>query len=444
MANDRIKSDPIPIPNKKLKKAHRIGNYIYWSPPLAKGSFSKVFLAKYCPVKEEDKFSYTYPDNLTDENLLAIKKISVREASQLSIKRLQREITLLKSLSHPNIVKFYDAFTDISNNTYIVTTYCNKGNLETYTKNEWLLPEEIKLYISQLRNGLLYLVSNNILHRDIKPANLLLHEEKGNTILKIADFGLAKNFQNLSEDLSSTLCGTPCYLGPELLIDKHKYTLVSDLWPIGIIIYQLWTHQLPFGNRPKNILELIKHFNNFVLIWPKKGPDDENLEIPGEVKELLSGLLVIDPTKRCHWGNFFDCNWLKDCPKEEIEEDNSVIEPSFIQSNLKNIKEKLLEHEEPEVESSAKWTGKFNIHEEYLYRPEKSSCPASIKTDSPSSDTGGFLSRIGSFNASSITLTNSPILRYVSTGVGLVSSGIKDGITMLSSLSLNDETVKKE
>ena len=281
------------LPNSNIHKREcfKISKYLYYTPPIGKGSFSKVYLG------------YD-PENRMN---VAIKKVSLKDTKKMSLSRLQREIKLLKKLNHPNIVRFIDTFTDISDNVYVITEYCNYGSLEKFIGGKGdeivqLFEDEIKTLIYQLKEGLRYLLTNNILHRDIKPQNILLHRDGDEINIKIADFGFAKHFEVLEVDsMMETLCGTPLYLAPEIIIDK-KYTLYSDLWSVGIIMYQLFYHTTPFQT-PKNILELIRNIEKLNIIFKK---DTSN-----NAQDLMKTLLNPDPVKRIDWGNFFNHTWFE-------------------------------------------------------------------------------------------------------------------------------------
>jgi serine/threonine protein kinase len=282
------------IPSTQCAK---IGDYIYFTPCIGKGSFSKVFAG------------YNINCKTDPPEYVAIKRINLSDLKKISIKRIKREIDLLKCLNHPNIIRFYDSFTDVACNIYIITEYANYGDLGRFIgkskKNQRLSLDEIKSYFVQFRSGLRYLLANNILHRDIKPQNILLHKSKVNgqdiITVKIADFGFAKHFESLSEDsITETLCGTPMYLSPEVVKSK-RYTILSDLWSVGVILYELCYHTTPF-KRPRNLLELVRNIDQMGTPSFPPGTDKE-------LVDLLTFLLHIQPEKRMSWGSFFSHPW---------------------------------------------------------------------------------------------------------------------------------------
>ena len=92
--------------------------------------------------------------------------------------------------------------------------YCDAGDLSQYLRKYRVLPEsQAQQFLMQLSNALQIMWENNLIHRDIKPQNLLLSNENGNLVLKLADFGFARTVQPL--DLAETLCGSPLYMVKE-------------------------------------------------------------------------------------------------------------------------------------------------------------------------------------------------------------------------------------
>ena len=142
-----------------------------------------------------------------------------------------------------------------------------------------------------------YLLDNNILHRDLKPQNILL---TNNYDLKITDFGFARYVDKSKDIVIQTLCGTPMYMAPEIMKYK-KYDIKSDLWSVGVIMYQMLFGKLPYN--AKNFLDLIKSIDK----KPIKIPDF--ITVSPSCKDLLLKLLQKDPNKRINWNDFFNHHW---------------------------------------------------------------------------------------------------------------------------------------
>jgi serine/threonine-protein kinase ULK/ATG1 len=245
----------------------KIGTYIYTKKKyIGSGSFAKVYKGQ----------------NIITKQIVAIKVIYKNKLNKQINSKIDLEIKVLKeNNNHNNIVKLIDVlYSDDLKYVYIIMEYCENGDLSTYIKNNKLNEEQVKYYMIQLKNGLEYLRNNNIIHRDLKPANILLTQNY--KILKIADFGLAKNIHDYSE-LMDTLCGSPLYMAPELINNK-KYNLQSDLWSIGIILYEMLYHKHPYGN-PQNIIELIDKINNHVIIF-------DNINLTDDAIKLVKMLLI--------------------------------------------------------------------------------------------------------------------------------------------------------
>jgi len=136
---------------------------------------------------------------------------------------------------------------------------------------------------------------NNIIHRDLKLGNILIKytdETKKKFIPKLGDYGLSKELKD--QQVTGTHLGTPATMAPEIMMDR-KYNEKSDLWSIGIMIYQLHFKEFPYkGFNEQEILKQIK-FNN-----PIKQPEDPQL------RDLLNKLLVMDPKKRISWDDYFN------------------------------------------------------------------------------------------------------------------------------------------
>jgi serine/threonine protein kinase len=254
----------------------RIEDYIYFNKKIGKGSFSRVYKG--------------YKVGLPDK-LYAIKKMEYDPDNQ----RLKQEIEVMKNISHPNIIKLYDVIYE-EDSMYLILEYCKKGDLSKYLKNRPLKEEYAQKYLNQMVSALKYLISKNIIHRDLKPHNILVTDK--NT-LKISDFGFARYFE--TNTLVDTLCGSPMYMAPEIMKNKN-YTIKSDLWSVGIILYEMLTGYPPY--KVKTIYNLIKSIDQNKINLPKK------ISITDECNDLLFKLLIKEPEDRIEWEDFFKHPWL--------------------------------------------------------------------------------------------------------------------------------------
>ena len=235
---------------------------------LGAGTFSEVKLGINKITKEKVAIKMLDKDKINNENDLT---------------RLKREIHMLRTFSHINIIKTYEiAENDV--NFLIIMEYCKHGELfNQIIEKKKLTEKEASYYYYQLINGLEYIHSNGIVHRDLKPENLLI--SKGN-ILKIIDFGLS-NFFN-GENLLKTPCGSPCYASPEMVSGKKYNGFFIDIWSSGIILYAMICGFLPFEDKNNNIL--FKKIANCKIDYPKF--------ISKNAKSLLKKIIVNDPEKR--------------------------------------------------------------------------------------------------------------------------------------------------
>ena len=211
---------------------------------------------------------------------------------------IKREFSLLKRLNHPNIIKLHDVIIDTNfNNIYFIIDYYSKGDLASFLKRRPLKEKYCKKYLKQLACGLEYLHSNNILHRDLKPQNILLTDSYD---IKLTDFGFARIIDK--NEMINTLCGSPMYMAPEI-INKRDYNIKSDLWSVGIIMYEMLYGCVPFN--VNNFIEKIKKINQDHIIFNNK------IHISQECHNLLLSLLQKNPSQRIPGKNSLIINGLK-------------------------------------------------------------------------------------------------------------------------------------
>jgi serine/threonine protein kinase len=194
---------------------------------LGEGGFAKTFHA----IHKHDGLDY------------CIKEIPLRGVSEQDLANVQDEAKILARLKHPNIVKYKTSFVE-NNNFYIVTELVTGGSLaDLISKHPHGLPAaQTTAILKQLINAIQYMHSNGLIHRDIKSANILLKEDG---TIKVCDFGLSKTTK-ADRITSTTRKGTVQYAPPEFFDEALSLTEKSDIWSIGITIYEMSTGHLPF------------------------------------------------------------------------------------------------------------------------------------------------------------------------------------------------------
>lgn len=267
-------------------------DFIVHSKPIGIGSFSKVFKAK------------------KDNKLFAIKKINI--INKKNEKKFKKEFELMRRLNHLNIVKMHNIIIENNYTYYLVLDYHEKGDLSSILKGVPLGEATAQYYATHLKDGLQYLFDKKIIHRDLKPQNILISDDN---ILKITDFGFARYVEN-PNILINTICGSPLYMAPEIL-GRNSYSIVSDLWSVGVIVYQMLFGRLPYNGR--NFIDLISN------IEKKKLKIDHNNDLSDMSIEIVKKLLVKNPNDRMNWDNFFNNNWFKIENSIKINKENFLI-----------------------------------------------------------------------------------------------------------------------
>ncbi|KAK2880030.1 hypothetical protein FQN49_000636 [Arthroderma sp. PD_2] len=210
---------------------------------------------------------------------------------------LQQEISMLMSVNHPNMLCLKDTF-DESDGVYLVLELAPEGELFNWIiRHQKLTENETRKVFVQLCEGLKYLHERNIVHRDIKPENILVVDK--DLSVKLADFGLAKIIGEQS--FTTTLCGTPGYVAPEILEDhpnQRMYTRAVDIWSLGVVLYICLCGFPPFSDElydprrfPYTQRDQIK---NGIFNYPSPFWDP----VSDEAIQLIEQMLVVDPEKR--------------------------------------------------------------------------------------------------------------------------------------------------
>ena len=208
--------------------------------------------------------------------------------------RFHREAQNVARLKHPNIVQVYDFDFDPEGESYymvmeMVDGPTLKDRLFEISEEGKLLPyEEILRIIREAASALAYAHSRNMIHRDVKPANLMLdHDER----VVLTDFGIAKIVTGVQFTASGGMVGTPAYMAPEQGLGEAGDER-SDLYSLGVILYQLLTGGLPYdAEAPLAII--LKHLNS-----PIPSVSDTHPEYPEVADQLINRLMAKNPEDR--------------------------------------------------------------------------------------------------------------------------------------------------
>jgi cyclin-dependent kinase 1 len=276
---------------------------------------------------------YKALDRQTDE-IVALKRIRLEVEDEGIPSTALREISLLRELSHPNIVDLKDCVQE-DGKLYLVFEFLDK-DLKKYMEScTGLLSKAlIKSYTFQCLRGLAFCHARGVMHRDLKPQNLLVTRDG---CLKIADFGLARAFCPPIRPLTHEVV-TLWYRPPEILLGSQTYAPPMDVWAIGAILVEMITKR-PLFPGDSEIDQLYKIFRQLGTpredVWPGvtqlqdwsttfpvwfKSPFSQNvldnLEPAG--LELLETILAYDPKDRITAKESLDHAYFDDLDKENI------------------------------------------------------------------------------------------------------------------------------
>eukprot|EP00760_Papus_ankaliazontas_P003217 PhM_4_TR11500/c0_g1_i1/m.97071/K17533/MAP3K19, YSK4; mitogen-activated protein kinase kinase kinase 19 len=175
---------------------------------------------------------------LTDGSLIALKQLDVSALGEPEIGNHMRELLLVSTLVHPNVVRYYHAERDdLHGCLNIFMEFVQGGSLGQLVRrlDDPLREAVVCRYTRQILSALVYLHEKGIVHRDVKSDNVLLHDAG---IIKLADFGSAKRLTP-EEPTTTTIVGSPYWMAPEVIVPNPSYGLKADIWSLGITVCEL-------------------------------------------------------------------------------------------------------------------------------------------------------------------------------------------------------------
>lgn len=307
---------------KKASKRRKVSldNFILLKV-LGKGNFGKVILSKskntgrLCAIK-------------------VLKKDNILQNHDIESARAEKKVFLLATKTkHPFLTNLYCSF-QTENRIYFAMEFIGGGDLMWHVQNQRLSVRRAKFYAAEVLLALKYFHDNGVIYRDLKLENILLTPEGH---IKIADYGLCKD-EMWYGNKTSTFCGTPEFMAPEILKDQ-EYTRAVDWWAFGVLLYQMLLCQSPFSGDDED--EVFNAILTDEPLYP--------IDMAGDIVQIFQGLLAKDPEHRLGAGtrdalevmeepffhniNFDDILNLRVeppyIPKIKSEEDTSYFEQEF-------------------------------------------------------------------------------------------------------------------
>ncbi|CAD8154431.1 unnamed protein product [Paramecium octaurelia] len=239
--------------------------------PLGEGAYGKAYLVK----------------DVKDGSLWVQKQIDINAMTEKEKIETYREFKVLQQLQHPNIIKFRDVYITTQGKLCIIMEYADRGDLAQILKNQngkQLSENQILDWFTQICLALKHVHDRKILHRDLKCQNIFI--TKTNRI-KLGDFGIARVLSHTLEN-AKTQIGTPYYLSPEI-IESKPYSYASDIWSVGIVLYEMCMLKPPFEaeSLPFLCLKICKgSFSNISSIYSS------------DLNAIIKQLLQSNPNRR--------------------------------------------------------------------------------------------------------------------------------------------------
>uniref|UniRef100_A0A8C6XRD4 non-specific serine/threonine protein kinase n=1 Tax=Naja naja TaxID=35670 RepID=A0A8C6XRD4_NAJNA len=227
---------------------------------------------------------------------VAIKIIDKTQLDEENLKKIFREVQIMKMLCHPHIIRLYQVM-ETERMIYLVTEYASGGEIFDHLVAHGRMAEkEARKKFKQIVAAVHFCHCHHIVHRDLKAENLLLD---ANLNIKIADFGFSNIFT--PGQLLKTWCGSPPYAAPELFEGKEYDGPKVDIWSLGVVLYVLVCGALPFDG------STLQNLRARVLSGKFRIP----FFMSTECEHLIRHMLVLEPSKRLSMEQICKHKWMK-------------------------------------------------------------------------------------------------------------------------------------
>ena len=259
-----------------MKRRNKVQETYKYIRKLGEGAFGEAILVQ---------------SNGPNKNYYVMKSIPLINMNEEKKKKTFEEVKILKKLNHPNIIKFHEGFIvpNPSPALNIIVEYADGGDLSMKIKNQkkknrYFEESQILDWFIQICLALHHMHKKHILHRDIKSQNIFLTK---NDIIKLGDFGISKSL-NYTLEKARTIIGTPYYLSPEI-IQNIPYSYKSDIWSLGVLLYEMTALKMPFDGENLPLLALKIQKGEYEKLSNRWSYD---------LKHLIYSLLNVNPDKR--------------------------------------------------------------------------------------------------------------------------------------------------
>lgn len=289
------------------------------------GSITQFYTVEAAKIGQGSYGSVTKGTNKSTGVVRAIKTISKTQVK--NIERFRQEISIMKQLDHPNIIKLFETFED-HRNIYLVMELCTGGELfDRIIELGHLTEHQAATIMQQILRAIYYMHQNKIAHRDLKPENFLFvtKEALEKAPLKIIDFGLSCRFEPGQQ--LATKAGTPYYVAPQVLAGKYDQS--CDVWSAGVIMYIIICGYPPFyGDTDAEVLRKVREG-----VFTFNPSDWRN--VSDDAKDLIRKMLQFNPNDRFTAEQALNHVWIKKTAPKAID---APLESSHV-NNLKSFRD---------------------------------------------------------------------------------------------------------